>query len=252
MKIVVIGGTGLIGSKLVARLRQAGHEPIPASPGTGVNAVTGDGLSEALQGAEVVVDVANAPSFEASAVLAFFSASTRNLLAAEQRAGVRHHVALSVVGTERLLESGYFQGKKAQEDLIREGRTPFTIVRATQFYEFLGGIAQASAADGKVHLPPASIQPMSSDDVAAAMAEVALGEPVNGTVEIAGPERFRLDDLLRHYLTAVGDSREIVSDPGARYFGASLDDATLVPGEGARLGTVSLAQWLAESHPGRA
>src|SRR5687768_9709664 len=218
MKIVVIGGTGLIGSKLVRQLAQRGHEAIAASPNTGVNTLTGEGLAEALKGADVVVDVANSPSFEDKAALDFFETSGRNLQAAEVRAGVRHHVALSVVGTERLQDSGYFRAKLAQEELIKAGRVPYTIVRATQFMEFLGGIAQAGTEGQTVRLSPAMVQPIASDDVAVAMADVAAGGAVNGTVEIAGPERFGLASLVQKYLTAVGDARTVVADAEAPYF----------------------------------
>ena len=249
MKIVVIGGTGLIGSKLVARLRERGHEAIAASPGTGVNTITGEGLDAALAGAQVVVDVANSPSFEDQAVLDFFQASGRNLLAAEQKAGVRHHVVLSVVGTERLQQSGYFRGKLAQEQLIKASPIPYTIVHATQFFEFLGGIAQ-SGAQGQgqgqgVRLSSAYIQPIASDDVAEAMADAALAEPLNGTVEIAGPERVRMADLVVRYLKATGDDRPVQADPGALYFGTPLNDHSLVPGENARLGAIGFEEWFA-------
>ncbi len=247
MKIVIIGGTGLIGSKTTERLRAKGHEAIAASPNTGVNTITGEGVAEALTGAEVVLDLANSPSFEDEAVMEFFETSGRNLLAAEKAAGVRHHVALSVVGTERLQESGYFRAKLVQEKLIREGGIPYTIVHSTQFMEFLAGIAQSGMVDGKIHLSPASVQPIASDDVADAMADVALGKPVNGLVEIAGPERFRLNELVARYLKASGDSREVVADPGARYFGARLEDGSLVADKAQRLGKVGFEQWFATS-----
>lgn len=247
MKIVVIGGTGLIGSKLVHLLRQRGHEARAASPASGVDTVTGEGLAAALAGADVVVDVANSPSFADKAVLEFFTASGRNLLAAEAAAGVKHHVALSVVGTHRLGESGYFRGKIAQEQLIRGAAIPYTIVRSTQFFEFLGGIVHAGADGDVVRLSPAFVQPIASDDVARAMADFTLGEPVGGIVEIAGPERVRLSDLVRRYLAATQDRREVVADPGARYFGARLDDDTLVPGPGPRLGAVTFEDWLARA-----
>jgi len=249
MKIVVIGGSGLIGSKLVAKLREGGHEVLAASPKSGVNAVTGEGLVNALEGAQVVVDVANSPSFEDQAVLEFFERSGHNLLEAEVCAGVQHHVALSVVGTERLLDSGYFRAKLAQETLIKRSKVPYTIVRATQFFEFVGGIAQSgTGSDGKtVHVSPASIQPIGSDDVAAAMADHAVAAPINGTVEIAGPERFRLADLIRQYLSATKDTRTVVEDAGARYFGAPLSDDTLVPERNARLGVVPFGEWIAAS-----
>lgn len=245
MKIVVIGGTGLIGRQLVPLLQQRGHEVLAASPNTGVNIPTGEGLAAALAGAQVVVDVANSPSFEDAAVLDFFRTSGRNLLAAEAQAGVRHHVALSVVGTGRLQESGYFRAKQAQEDLIEAAGVPYTLVQATQFLEFLGGIAQSAGAGDEIRLSPAFIQPISSDEVAAMLAEVALGAPRNGRVEIAGPERFRLAELVQRYLDLKQDGRRVVADPQARYFGARLDDATLVPAGAARQGRITFAQWMA-------
>jgi uncharacterized protein YbjT (DUF2867 family) len=245
MKIVVIGGTGLIGSKLVGRLRQRGHEALAASPNTGVNTITGEGLDAALAGADIVVDVANSPSFADQAVLDFFQTSGRNLLAAAARAGVRHHVALSVVGTERLQESGYFRGKLAQEALIKASPIPYTLVHATQFFEFLGGIAQSGTVGDEVHLSPAFVQPIASDDVADAMADVALGAPLNATIEIAGPERFRLNELVARYMAATGDRRAIKADTAARYFGAPLDDHSLVPSQGARLGGIGFDAWFA-------
>ncbi|WP_448950567.1 SDR family oxidoreductase [Labrys neptuniae] len=245
MKIVIIGGTGLIGSKTVARLAAQGHEVIAASPNTGVNTITGEGLAEALEGAEVVIDLTNSPSFEDKAVLEFFETSGRNLAAAEKAAGVRHHIALSVVGTERLQEAGYFRAKLAQERLIKAAGIPFTIVHSTQFMEFLGGIAQSGTIEGRVHLSPAFVQPIASDDVADAMAEFALAPPVNGTVEIAGPERSRLSDLVARYLKASGDAREVVADPEARYFGARLDDGSLVSDANPRLGHITFEQWFA-------
>ncbi|HZZ77806.1 MAG TPA: SDR family oxidoreductase [Gemmataceae bacterium] len=247
MKIVVIGGSGLIGKKTVAILRQRGHEVVPASPSTGVNTVTGEGLAQALAGAQVVVDVANAPSWEDAAVLAFFESSGRNLLAAEQAAGVRHHVALSVVGTDRLLASGYFRGKMAQENLIKSSPIPYTIVRATQFFEFTGGIAQAATEGQTVRLPPAKMQPIAADDVAAAMADTALAVPLNGIIDIAGPEPIRQDALVRQYLTATGDKRSVVTDPQALYYGLTVDDRSLMPGDNPRLGLTRFADWLAAS-----
>lgn len=244
MKIIVIGGTGLIGSKLVAILGQRGHEAVAASPNTGVDTISGKGLAEALAGADIVVDVANSPSFADDAVMDFFTTSGRNLLAAAKEAKIRHHVALSVVGTERLAESGYFRGKIAQEALIRESGLPYTIVQSTQFFEFLGGIAASGAEGDAIRLAPASIQAISSDDVALAMADVTLGAPHNGVLEIAGPERLHLADLVRHYLQSMGDPRQVVADPQARYFGAVLEQDTLVPGPGARLGTVKVDDWL--------
>ncbi|MGE8565724.1 MAG: SDR family oxidoreductase [Achromobacter sp.] len=247
MKILVIGGTGLIGSKLVKLLIERGHEAIAASPATGVNTVTGEGLDDALAGVDTVVDVANSPSFEDAAVLAFFQASGRNLLAAEARAGVRHHVALSVVGTHRLAESGYFRGKIAQEDLIEAGGIPYTIVHSTQFFEFLGGIVQSGAQGNEIRLSPAYVQPIASDDVALAMADATLGAPVNGTVEIAGPEKVRLADLVQRYLGKIGDTRRVQADPGARYFGALLSDDTLVPRSTPRLGKIDFDTWFSQS-----
>jgi uncharacterized protein YbjT (DUF2867 family) len=251
MKIVVIGGSGLIGSKTVQLLRAHGHEVVAASPASGVNTLTGEGLDAALAGAQVVLDVANSPSFEDRAVLEFFQTSGRNLLAAETRAGVQHHVALSVVGTDRLAESGYFRGKIAQEALIRGGRIPYTIVHSTQFFEFLGSIAQSGAAGDAVHLSPAYVQPIASDDVATAVADFTLGPPRNGIVEIAGPERVRLSDLVRRYLLATNDARQVVADPQARYFGALLQDDTLVPREGARIGALGFEAWFALPKPPR-
>ena len=247
MKILVIGGTGLIGSKLVRLLVERGHEAIAASPATGVNTITGEGLGAALAGVDTVVDVANSPSFEDKAVLEFFQTSGRNLLAAEARAGVRHHVALSVVGTQRLAESGYFRGKIAQEELIEAAGIPYTIVHSTQFFEFLGGIVQSGAEGDRVRLSPAYVQPIASDDVALAMADAALAAPVNGVVEIAGPERVRLAELAQRYLARIGDPRSVQSDAGARYFGARLDDTTLVAAAGARLGAINFDTWFARS-----
>ncbi len=247
MKILVIGGTGLIGSKLVKLLNERGHEAIAASPATGVNTMTGEGLDAALTGVDTVVDVANSPSFEDRAVLEFFQTSGRNLLAAEARAGVRHHVALSVVGTQRLAESGYFRGKIAQEALIVAGGIPYTIVHSTQFFEFLGGIVQSGTEGTEVRLSPAFVQPIASDDVALAMADATLAPPVNGIVEIAGPERVRLADLVQRYMAKIGDTRSVRADAGARYFGALLEDETLVPGAGPRLGKIDFETWFSRS-----
>jgi len=244
MKIVIIGGTGLIGAKLASRLRQKGHDVVPASPSTGVNTVTGEGLDKAVSGAEIVVDVANSPSFEDRAVLTFFETSGRNLLAAESAAKVRHHVALSVVGTDRLPENGYFRAKLAQENLIKASKIPYTILRATQFFEFVGGIIDSSSDGSVVRLSPALFQPVASDDVAAALADVTLGAPVNGIVELAGPQRFSLDEFGRQYLVATKDPRKIVADIHARYFGAELDDRSLTPGDNPRLGSVRFEDWL--------
>ena len=244
MRILVIGGSGLIGSKLVKKLRDHGHEAVPASPDTGVNTLTGEGLADAMRGASVVVDVSNSPSFEDAAVLKFFETSTRNLLTHEAAAGVGHHVALSVVGTERLLESGYFRAKIAQEKLIKESPIPYSIVHATQFFEFMKSIAAAATDGNRVRLAPVFIQPMASDDVASAVGRTAVGTPVNGTVEVAGPERFRLDEFIRRGLSAQNDPREVVADPDARYFGAKLGELTLVPGDDARLGETRFDEWL--------
>ena len=247
MKIVVIGGTGLIGSKLVEKLRDHGHDPLPAAPNTGVDTITGEGLADALVGAKVVVDVSNAPQWDDAAVMKFFQTSTGNLLAAEAAAGVEHHVALSVVGTDRLTESGYFRAKIAQETLIRESTIPYSIVHATQFFEFITRIAD-SATDGNiVTLPPALIQPMAADDVASAVGRVAVGPPLNGVVEVAGPETFRLDELVRLLLDAQGDPREVVADPHARYFGVAPGERTLLPEDDAQIGETSLDAWLRES-----
>lgn len=244
MKIVVIGGSGLIGAKLVKNLRGLGHEVVAASPSLGINAVTGEGLEEALLGAQVVVDVANSPSFEDQAVMEFFEKSSRNLLAAETAAGVGHHVALSVVGTDRLLQSGYFRAKLAQEELIKGSKVPYTIIRATQFFEFVPSIAYVATEGGAVRLPSASIQPIGSDDVASALADFAIGAPVNGIVELAGPERLRLDELVRHFLNATTDARQVVTDDKALYFGAELNDLSLVPGDQARLAQTRYEDWL--------
>ena len=247
MKIVVIGGTGLIGSKLVSKLREQGHEAVPAAPNTGVNTLTGEGLAEAMSGASVVVDVSNSPSWDDAAVLNFFETSTRNLLSHEATAGVRHHVALSVVGTQKLAESGYFRAKIAQEKLIQESSIPYSIIHATQFFEFLKGLADISMVDGKVHLAPVLFQPMAADDVASAVARVAVGQPVNGIVEIGGPEQFRLDELVRRRLSSLGDPREVIADPDALYSGARISDQILVPGKNAQLGTTTFQNWLAQS-----
>jgi uncharacterized protein YbjT (DUF2867 family) len=244
MKIVVIGGSGLIGKKLVSILRQHGHEVVAASPSSGVNTLTGEGLAEALAGAQVVVDVANSPSFEDQAVLEFFETAGRNLLAAEATAGVAHHVALSVVGADRLHDSGYMRAKMAQENLIKASSIPYTIVRATQFFEFVGGIAQSATEGQTVRLPPVLMQPIVSDDVAAAMAVAALAEPLNGTVDLAGPEPIRQDDLVRQFLSATGDARTVITDPKALYFGIAVNDQSLTPGENPRLGTTRFADWL--------
>lgn len=243
MKIVIIGGTGLIGSKLTINLRQLGHEVIAASPASGVNTITGEGLADVLIGTQVVVDVSNSPSFEDKAVMEFFETSCRNLLAAESFAGVKHHIALSVVGTDRLQQSGYFRAKQAQETLIKKSKIPFTIVHSTQFFEFLGGIV-ASATNGKeIHLSPASIQPISSDDVASIMTTVVTGTPVNGIIEIAGPEVFSLAELVQQYLIKIQDSRNVKADKGAPYFGAILETKTLIPEQDSRKGSITFEDW---------
>ncbi|HWS95192.1 MAG TPA: SDR family oxidoreductase [Candidatus Methylomirabilis sp.] len=247
MKITVIGGSGLIGSKLVSKLREDGQEAVPASPNSGVNSVTGEGLAEVLKGAAVVVDVTNSPSWEDAAVMKFFETSTRNLLAHEAAAGVGHHVALSVVGTERLLASGFFRAKMAQESLIKGSSIPYSIVRATQFFEFIKGIADFATDGNKVRLPSALIQPMAADDVASAVGRLAMGSPVNGTVEVGGPEKFRLDELARRYLVARKDPREVVADPHARYYGIEISETTLLPGDDARLGEIRFETWLTPS-----
>jgi uncharacterized protein YbjT (DUF2867 family) len=253
MKIVVIGGTGLIGTKLVSILRQRGHEVVSASPSSGVNTLTGEGLAEALAGAQVVVDVANSPSFEDKAVLEFFETSGRNLLAAEKTAGVKHHVALSVVGTDRLTGSGpgslsgYFRAKLAQENLIKASGIPFTIVHATQFFEFAKNIAQSGTDGSTVRLSSVLMQPMAADDVAAAVAEAAVGQPVNGMIEVAGPDQVRQDELVRQYLSATGDPRKVVTDNKPLYYGIEVNDQSLVPGDNARVGPTHFADWLSRS-----
>ena len=244
MKVVVIGGTGLIGSKLVAGLREDGHEAVPASPNSGVNTLTGEGLTEVLEEADVVVDVSNSPSLETDAVLEFFETSTKNILAAELEAGVGHHVALSVVGTERLSESGYFRGKIAQEELIEESPIPYSIVHATQFFEFIRSIADAATNGSTIRLAPVLIQPMAADDVASAVRRTAEGPPSNSITEVAGPEQFRLDELIRQGLKERNDPREVIADPEARYFGALLSERTLVPHDGAVVGETRFDDWL--------
>ena len=246
MKVTVIGGTGLIGSKLVTKLREHGHEVVAASPNTGVNTLTGEGLAQALQGATVVVDVSNSPSFEDTAVMEFFTTSTCNLLKHSAAAGVTHYVALSVVGTEGLSESGYFRAKIAQEKLIRESSIPYSIVHATQFFEFVKNIAAAATEGNTVRLAPVLIQPMAADDVAKEVSRIAVGSPVNGIVEVAGPEQFRLDQLIRQGLKARHDPREVIADPHARYFGAMLSERTLVPAGGARFGETRFEEWLGQ------
>ena len=245
MKIVVIGGTGLIGSKVVEHLRDHGHEAVAASPNSGVNTITGEGLADVLVGANVVVDVSNSPSFADDDVLAFFTTSTNNLLAAEREAGVGHHVALSIVGADRLPNSGYLRAKVAQEKLIEESGQPYSIVRATQFYEFVGRIADEATVDGSARLSTGLMQPIAAADVSAAVARVAAGDPINGILEIGGPERTGQDELVRASLAAKGDTRTVISDPDAKYFGAKLSGAELVPGPDAQLSTMTFAQWLA-------
>jgi uncharacterized protein YbjT (DUF2867 family) len=247
MKIVVIGGSGLIGTKLVNRLRENGHEAVAASPNSGVDTITGEGLAEALMDTAVVVDVANSPSFEDRAAMEFFKTSGRNLLAAEAAAEVRHHLALSVVGAERLLDSGYFRAKMAQEDLIKASGIPYTILRSTQFFEFVNGIVKSGAEGDVIRLSPALIQPIASDDVAAALAELTVGPPLNGTVEVAGPEACPLDNFARKFLAASGDKREVIADVHARYFGAALNDRSLTPGGNPRLGSIRFADWLSRN-----
>ena len=248
MKIVVIGGTGLIGSKVASNLRQKGHEIVAAAPSTGVNTITGAGLAEALAGAQIVIDVANAPDFSDEAVMTFFNTSGRNLMTAEKSAGVRHHIALSVVGADRLPDSGYLRAKLAQEELIKASGTPYTIVRATQFFEFLSAIAQSSGDGQTVRLSPAYLQPVASDDVAAFVAKAATMAPANGIFELAGPERIGLDDLVRRYFAAKHDTRKVLTDIHARYFGAELNDKSLTPsGDKPHIGATSFETWLAQA-----
>ncbi|GHO63396.1 LysR family transcriptional regulator [Ktedonobacter sp. SOSP1-52] len=251
MKIVVIGGSGLIGKKLVKQLRERDHQVVAASPSTGVNTITGEGVAQALVGAQVVVDVANAPVWEDKAVLEFFETSSRHLLAAEATAGVGHHVALSVVGADRLPQSGYLHAKVAQEYLIKASQVPYTILRATQFFEFVGGIAQEASDGQMVRLSPAFLQPILSDDVVAALADVTLGAPINGTLEVAGPEQIRLDELIRRFLSAKKDTREVITDVNARYFGAVLSDHSLTAGKNARIAPTRFEDWLSRSLPQR-
>ena len=244
MKIVVIGGSGLIGTNVVNRLRQKGHDVVAASPNSGVNTITGEGLADALEGAKVVVDVANSPSFEGAAVLDFFKTSGRNLLAGETAAGVGHHVALSVVGADRLPESGYLRAKVVQEDLIKASEIPYTILRSTQFFEFIGHIAESAAEGDVIRLSPALLQPVAADDVSAMLAELAVGEPLNGTIEIAGRDASPLDKLARKVLTTKGDERRVIADVHARYFGTELDDRSLTPGDHPRFGPTGFDEWL--------
>ncbi|MGH9866786.1 MAG: SDR family oxidoreductase [Candidatus Polarisedimenticolia bacterium] len=247
MKILVIGGSGLIGTKLVNKLREHGHEAVAASPASGVDTLTGAGLAEVLKGTQVVVDVSNSPSFEDAAVLKFFATSTRNVLSAEAAAGVEHHVALSVVGADRMPDSGYMRAKMAQEKLIKAGAVPYTILRATQFFEFIGRIADGGTDGNTVRLTPALMRPVAADDVAAALDRVALGEPVNGTVELAGPEPIRLDELARRFLSAKHDARQVAADVHARYFGAKVNDQSLMPGDNPRVGPTRFDEWLNRS-----
>jgi uncharacterized protein YbjT (DUF2867 family) len=247
MKIVVIGGSGLIGSKLVTKLREHGHEPVAASPNTGVNTLTGEGLAQVLKGASVVVDVSNSPSFEDAAVLEFFTTSTSNLIIYETAAGVRHHVALSIVGDDSLPDSGYMRAKVAQEKLIRESSIPYSIVRATQFFEFVNRIADEATDGNTIRLPPVRFQPMAADDVASAVGRVAMAPALNGIVEIAGPEQFRFDELIRLSLNARSDPREVIADPRARYFGTELTERSLVPQGDAQLGETRFEDWLKRS-----
>jgi uncharacterized protein YbjT (DUF2867 family) len=249
MKIVVIGGTGLIGSKVVEKLKQKGHEAIAAAPNTGVNTITGEGLTEALAGAQVVVDMANSPSFEDQAAMDFFQPAGKNLITAEKVAGVQHHVALSVVGTERLQDSGYFRAKLAQESLIKSSPIPYTLLRATQFFEFIRGIAQSATEGETVRLSHSLIQPMAAEDVATAVAEAALAPPANSTIEVAGPDTFHLDELVGRVLEYDKDPRKVAVDPDARYFGVKLTNQTLIPGENARLGSTKFDWWLTHVPP---
>jgi uncharacterized protein YbjT (DUF2867 family) len=251
MKILIIGGSGLIGSKVATNLRQLGYDIAVGSPSTGVNTMTGEGLANAVKGAQVVIDLSNSPSFEDKAVLDFFETSGRNLLAAEEAAGVKHHIALSVVGTERVLDSGYFRAKMMQENLIKASKLPYTIVRSTQFFEFLAGIAQSGTVGNEIRLSPAHVQPISSDDIAAIVSDTALAQPINGTFDAAGPEKVGLADLMKRYLSAIGDKRVVVADANAAYYGAQLNDQSLTPTGGARLGAIGLAAWLSKSQSAR-
>ena len=244
MKIVVIGGTGLIGSKLITKLKALGHEALAAAPNTGVNTLTGEGLAEVLRGADVVIDVSNSPSFEDDAVMKFFQTSTRNLLSYEAAAGVGHHVALSIVGSQRLPGSGYMRAKVAQEKLIKESPIPYSIVHATQFFEFIKSIADAATSENSVRIPPVAFQPIAAEDVANAVTKVAVGKPLQGTIEIAGPERFSFDEFIRRGLSARNDPREVIADPKARYFGAELSENSLVPMGDAQLGEIRFSDWL--------
>jgi uncharacterized protein YbjT (DUF2867 family) len=247
MKVVVIGGTGRIGSRLVQKLRSKSHEAVAAAPSSGVNTLTGEGLAQALTGAQVVVDVANSPTFDEQVATEFFETSGRNIFAAEKAAGVKHHVALSVVGTERPLGIGYFRAKQAQEELIKASAIPYTILHSTQFFEFIDGIIQSGTVNGVIHVSPALVQPISADDVAEALTELTLAPPLNGTVEVAGPDACSLDKFARKYLAAKGDTRQIIADVHARYFGAELDDTSLMPGDHPRLGSTRFEDWLSQA-----
>jgi uncharacterized protein YbjT (DUF2867 family) len=247
VKILIIGGSGLIGSKVSANLRQLGCDVVAGSPSTGINTLTGEGLTEAVKGAQVVIDLSNSPFFEDKAVLDFFETSGRNLLAAEEAAGVRHHIALSVVGTERMLDSGYFRAKMAQESLIKTSKVPYTIVRSTQFFEFLAGIAQHGTVGNEIRLSPAKVQPISSDDIAGIVTDTALAEPINGSFDAAGPEKFGLAELMQRYLDALGDPRKVIAEASALYYGARLDDQSLTPIDSARIGRTKFAAWLSKS-----
>ncbi|RQO33481.1 NmrA family transcriptional regulator [Herminiimonas sp. KBW02] len=247
MKILVIGGSGLIGSKVVSNLRQLGYDVLVGSPSNGINIVTGEGLTDAVKGAQVVIDLSNSPSFEDQAVLDFFETSGRNLLAAEEQAGVKHHIALSVVGTDRMQESGYFRAKMAQENLIRQSKVPYTIVRSTQFFEFLGGIAQFGTVGNEIRLSPAHVQPISSDDIAAVVTDTALEQPINDSFDAAGPEKVGLAELMKRYLAALGDQRVVVSDPEAAYYGAQINDQSLTPIGEAKITTTGFSAWISKS-----
>lgn len=251
MKILIIGGSGLIGTKVAANLRQLGYEVLIGSPSTGINTITGKGLADAVKGAQVVIDLSNSPSFEDQAVLDFFETSGRNLLAAEEAVGVRHHIALSVVGTERMLDSGYFRAKMAQENLIKASKVPYTIVRSTQFFEFLGGIAQYGTVGNEIRLSPAHVQPISSDDIAAIVSDTALAQPIDGTFDAAGPEKVGLAELMKRYLHALGDKRAVVPDANATYYGAQLNDQSLTPIGEARIGATGFSAWISKSQSAR-
>ena len=247
MKIVVIGGSGLIGTKLVNKLRQLGHEVTAAAPSTGVNTLTGEGLNDALKGAEVVVDVANSPSFEDKAAMEFFQTSGKNLLAAEVAAGVKHHIALSVVGTDRLQASGYFRAKLVQENLIKESPIPYSILHATQFFEFVGSIAKSGISEGNIHMPPALFQPIAADDVVAAMVDITIGKPLNSTIEVAGPEKIQMDEIVRKYLSVMKDKHEVITDIHALYFGLEINDQSLTPGDNPRIGSIRYDNWISQA-----